>query len=442
MVSGEVDKCDNCQIIERNEFKLINQKKSIALLPAKLKAPISSTNPLRVKLTLQNQRMENKILLKEMEEMKLAIKNYSVSIQEDIHTDFRQLFSQHLERNNVPPFMKLFWEEQQKYLSSPKNGIRYHPMIIRYCLNLASKSPAVYEEMRFNEKSGSGCLILPSRRRLRDYKNYITPERGFNPKILTELLQKTAPFQLIEKYVIITFDEMKIQDKLVWDKHSGDLIGYVDLGDSEVNCATLKNTESIATHVLVFLIRGIVNPFKFPLANFATSSATSIQIFNLFWKAVGIVEKKGFLKVMAVTCDGASANRKFFQIHRYFQFNRNHEVIYKTQNLYSSADENRYIYFISDTPHLIKTERNCLSKSGSTKGSRYMWNDNIDILWSHSRFFYEDMELGLHLLPKLSHDHINLTSFSVMNVKLATQILSSTVAKVVAVWSSGGSWYS
>ena len=92
--------------------------------------------------------------------------------------------------------MKLFWEEQQKYLSSLKNGIRCHPMIIRYCLNLASKSPAVHEEMRFNEKSGSGCLVLPSRRRLRDYKNYITPERGFNPKILTELLQNNISFIL------------------------------------------------------------------------------------------------------------------------------------------------------------------------------------------------------------------------------------------------------
>ena len=32
---------------------------------------------------------------------------------------------------------------------------------------------------------------------------------------------------------------MKIQYDLVWDKHSGDLIGYVDLGDMEVNYATL-----------------------------------------------------------------------------------------------------------------------------------------------------------------------------------------------------------
>ena len=35
---------------------------------------------------------------------------------------------------------------------------------------------------------------------------------------------------------------MKIQYSLVWDKHSGDLIGYVDLGDVEVNYATLQNT--------------------------------------------------------------------------------------------------------------------------------------------------------------------------------------------------------
>ena len=58
---------------------------------------------------------------------------------------------------------------------------------------------------------------------------------------------------------------MKIQCGLVWDKHSGDLIGYVDLGDMEVNYATLENTEEISSHVLPFLIRGIINPFKFSL---------------------------------------------------------------------------------------------------------------------------------------------------------------------------------
>lgn len=43
----------------------------------------------------------------------------------------------------------------------------------------------------------------------------------------------------------------------------------------------------------------------------------------------------------------------------------------------------------------------------------------------------EDRECGLHLLPKLTYDHVKLSSYSVMNVKLAAQVLSSTVSKVL-----------
>ena len=61
-----------------------------------------------------------------------------------------------------------------------------------------------------------------------------------------------------------------------------------------------------------------------------------------------------------------------------------------------------------------------------------MWNDNLHLLWSHiSSIFYEDMELGLKQLPKLTSDHINLTPYSAMNVSLAAQVLSSTVASVL-----------
>ena len=45
---------------------------------------------------------------------------------------------------------------------------------------------------------------------------------------------------------------MKIQYGLVWDKHSDDLIGYVDLGDVEVNYATLENAEEISSHAYFF----------------------------------------------------------------------------------------------------------------------------------------------------------------------------------------------
>ena len=49
------------------------------------------------------------------------------------------------------PFMKLFWREQKK-LSSQGNYV-YHPMMIRFCLSLASKSAKAYDELRDSKVS-------------------------------------------------------------------------------------------------------------------------------------------------------------------------------------------------------------------------------------------------------------------------------------------------
>ena len=54
------------------------------------------------------------------------------------------------------------------------------------------------------------------------------------------------------------------------------------------------------------------------------------------------------------------------------------------------------------------------------------------LLWSHiARIYYEDLESGLKLVNKLTSDHINLTSYSVMSVNLAAQVLSETVSNVL-----------
>ena len=66
-----------------------------------------------------------------------------------------------------------------------------------------------------------------------------------------------------------------------------------------------KKKKEIASHVLVFLLRSVINPLKLTFANFATSNATSVQLFPLFWKAVGILEENCGVKVVGVTCDGA-----------------------------------------------------------------------------------------------------------------------------------------
>ena len=113
------------------------------------------------------------------------------------------------------------------------------------------------------------------------------------------------------------------------------------------------------------------------------------------------------------------------------------DVTYRIRNPFSESK--RFIYFISAPPHLIKNLRNSLLSSGYGRSARLMWNAGYDILWKHiTDIFYEDLECGLHLLPKVTNDHINLTSYSKMNVRLATQVLSSSVSNVIKKISTPG----
>ena len=117
---------------------------------------------------------------------------------------------------------------------------------------------------------------------LRDYRNYIRPQRGFQEGVIEELKSITNSYFDVQRYVVLLFDEMKDQSNLVFDKVTGELIGFVDLGDPDVNFAVLEKADEIATHALVFLIRGVCTQLKFSLAYFATSGVTSIQLYSIY----------------------------------------------------------------------------------------------------------------------------------------------------------------
>ena len=88
-------------------------------------------------------------------------------------------------------------------------------------------------------------------------------------------------------------------------------------------------------------------------------------------------------------------------------------------------------FFSSDVPHLIKTVCNNLFHSGYGK-SMLLWNNGKHLLWKHiSNLYREDRRTALWRLPKLSNDHIHLTSHAMMNVRYATQVLSETVGNVL-----------
>ena len=84
----------------------------------------------------------------------------------------------------------------------------------------------------------------------------------------------------------------------------------------------------------------------------------------------------------------------------------------------------------------MKTTRNCLAHSGAgEKSSRFMWYGGLSLLWKHvSDIYYANLNREIKLLPKLTHEHIDLTCLSVMRVNLAAQVLSSKMSTVLSTF--------
>ena len=114
------------------------------------------------------------------------------------------------------------------------------------------------------------------------------------------------------------------------------------------------------------MVRGIFVPVNFPYAQFATTAISSDQLFPLVWEGIKRIELIG-LKAIFITGDGVSSNRKFFSMHQ----SKKGEFVHKTRNIY--ADDGRFIYFFVDTPHLLKTTRNCFSQSFGHSNKRALW---------------------------------------------------------------------
>ena len=101
-----------------------------------------------------------------------------------------------------------------------------------------------------------------------------------------------------EKYVILLLDEMHIRHDLVFDKHTGNLIGFTNLGDISDHLSEFEQTlqddgttlPHLAKTMLVFMVRGLFSKLQFPYVQFSCTSLTGVQMYDPFWEAVGRLE--------------------------------------------------------------------------------------------------------------------------------------------------------
>ena len=53
--------------------------------------------------------------------------------------------------------------------------------------------------------------------------------------------------------------------------------------------STFQNVNYLATHALVYYVRGIASDFEFSLVYCATEGVTACQIMPTFWEAVAVL---------------------------------------------------------------------------------------------------------------------------------------------------------
>ena len=93
---------------------------------------------------------------------------------------------------------------------------------------------------------------------------------------------------------------------------------------------------------------------------------------------------------------------------------------------------NKKYFLMFDPPHLIKCVRNNLMKYCFIFGQYVAtWKDIEDL-------YEKDSALPIRSAPKLTEKHIHPTNFNKMRVKLATQVLSHTVAASLCMYASLG----
>ena len=85
-------------------------------------------------------------------------------------------------------FQRLFWDQQrQASRISDVRQMRWHPVMIRWCLNLKLLSTSAYHALRM-----SGFVKLPSERTLRDYMHYVKARTGFQEDVEAELVKEVG----------------------------------------------------------------------------------------------------------------------------------------------------------------------------------------------------------------------------------------------------------
>lgn len=298
---------------------------------------------------------------------------------------------------------KEFLLRQLSKVTSLHQPTTYSEELKTFALMLHFYSPRAYNYVRNTFQT-----CLPHTRTIGKWYKKLDGSPGFTEEAF-RMLTKYAEYSSYPILCSLLIDEMAIRQYIEWD---GKVFhGYVNIGSEP-----LDDSLPIAKDALVFMAVGINTNWKIPLGYFLINKMTSEQRANLLKQCLKLCSETG-IKVVSITFDGLAANISMVkQLGCCFDIDNINPT-------FCHPATNEKVALFLDACHMVKLVRNTL---GDKK--LIFDEDNNKIEWNYVKELHELQEIGvLHLGNKLRSAHISFYKQK-MNVKLATQLLSESVA--------------
>lgn len=212
-------------------------------------------------------------------------------------------------------------------------------------------------------------------------------EPGLIKEVLVAMKKRRSTLKVNENLVCISFDEMKISEKVTYDSRNDQVVGPHKM-------------------VQVVMVRSLVGKWKQPIFHDFDKSMTK-ELFN---SIVCALYESGYT-VVSVVSDLGGSNRGFLN---------DLEIFTEKVWISNSNDNSLRIYFFTDVPHLPKLARNHFIDKGFVINDVHINVNPIQELLT--------LKTEVTVAHKPSAAHIYVTGTARQKVRLAAQLFSNSVA--------------
>ena len=263
-------------------------------------------------------------------------------------------------------------------------------------------------------------LSLPHPTSVRNWTSSTDAEPGFLTDVFTELRK----LPLDDRDCNLVLDSMSIRKQIIWDVKNNKYVGFCDYG----NELRLEGSEATASEVLVFMLVALKGKWKWPIGYFFVNKVNATIQAQLVRTALTLASGAG-VRVWSVTCDGTATNYETLRQLGCDLFKSNYRDI---KPFFKHPTEDCNVWFVPDACHNLKLARNALGTYGS------FVSPSGKIMWCYFQHLVNIQDqLSLKIANKLGHKHIEWKK-NIMNVKLAAQTFSASVANAIEFLSDCG----